>query len=275
MTQENYQQRERPDAPWALRTHLLPLTLAAVALLGLAPVLERVEAGGMEATFSPSASFDYKEVRVAGGGAITGVVRLDGAPAGAPLPVSKDQATCGNELRDPSASVSADGGLQWAFVYLEGVKEGKPGAKAPVRIVNKGCLYVPFVQGGLTGAPMVVENDDSILHNVHTYEGRRTLWNLGLPIQGMKIPKRLPARPGVIQFKCDLHEWMNGFIHVMEHPYFATTDAAGKFQIADVPPGTYTLVVQHPRWGERRLEAEVSGGQQTELDVRLSGESSR
>jgi len=74
----------------------------------------------------------------------------------------------------------------------------------------------------------------------------------------------------VIQFKCDVHEWMKGWIHVKEHPYFATTDASGTFRIDDVPPGTYTLVTWHERWGTKRQPIVIGTGQELALEVALS-----
>jgi plastocyanin len=221
-------------------------------------------------TWSPrSGSSDYQVVPVSNGGAVGGTIRVDNPGDVDPLPVSKDHATCGKEIADPSASVFSDGNLQWAFVYLEGVTAGKPLPTTAIQINNQGCLYVPYVQGGTVGAKIEVVNSDDILHNVHSYVGRRTLWNLGLPIRGMKVPKRLPSRPGLLQFKCDLHEWMRGWIHVMEHPYFAVTDAAGAFRIDDVPAGSYTLVVWHERWGEERRAIEVDAEGETTEDIVL------
>jgi hypothetical protein len=38
---------------------------------------------------------------------------------------------------------------------------------------------------------------------------------------------------------------MNGYLAGFDHPYFAVTDAEGKFEISGVPPGTYNLVAWH------------------------------
>jgi len=46
-------------------------------------------------------------------------------------------------------------------------------------------------------------------------------------------------------FQCDIHSHMNGYRVGFPHPYFAVTDAEGKFEITGVPPGEYTLVAWH------------------------------
>ncbi len=50
--------------------------------------------------------------------------------------------------------------------------------------------------------------------------------------------------------KCDAgHTWMSAYIWVSKHPYYAVTDKSGKFEIADVPPGTYKLKAWHEALG--------------------------
>jgi hypothetical protein len=38
---------------------------------------------------------------------------------------------------------------------------------------------------------------------------------------------------------------MAAFVCVVDHPFFAVTDAAGKFEIKNLPPGTYTIGLWH------------------------------
>ena len=39
---------------------------------------------------------------------------------------------------------------------------------------------------------------------------------------------------------------MNAFILVFSHPFFALTDAEGRYRIDNVPPGTYSVIA----WNE-------------------------
>ena len=41
------------------------------------------------------------------------------------------------------------------------------------------------------------------------------------------------------------HSHMSAFILVFGHPYFATTDADGRYRIDDIPTGTYTGLAWH------------------------------
>ena len=90
-----------------------------------------------------------------------------------------------------------------------------------------------------------------MLHNTHGYYGKRTAFNLALPNQGQRIPTEL-TRPGTVRVDCDAHGWMEGWIYVVDNPYYAITGADGKFTITDVPPGNYKLVAVQPFTGPVR-----------------------
>jgi hypothetical protein len=101
------------------------------------------------------------------------------------------------------------------------------------------------VQAVTLGTPLTLMNNDAILHNVHANETGMTVFNVAMPIKGQKLP--IPMRkPGLMKLQCDAgHTWMNGWIYVFEHPYFAVTDDKGAFTIKDVPPGEYTVELWH------------------------------
>jgi hypothetical protein len=62
----------------------------------------------------------------------------------------------------------------------------------------------------------------------------------------------------VIPFKCDVHGWMNAYVGVLEHPYFAVSKADGTFSIPNLPPGTYTLAAWHERLGTQTQSVTVA-----------------
>jgi hypothetical protein len=61
------------------------------------------------------------------------------------------------------------------------------------------------------------------------------------------------------------HTAMRGHLFVDEHPYYALTDAAGRFTLPQVPAGDYDLVCWRPSWGIERQERDP----ETLLRVRL------
>jgi hypothetical protein len=104
---------------------------------------------------------------------------------------------------------------------------------------------VPF------GETLTIMNSDPILHNVHTYDesaGSKSVFNIAQPIRGQKTPIKstLFKKPGLYSVTCDAgHPWMSAYIMVMDHPYYALTDANGNFIINNVPPGRYKLRLWH------------------------------
>jgi hypothetical protein len=70
--------------------------------------------------------------------------------------------------------------------------------------------------------------------------------------------------------QCGFHAYMESWGLAMENPYYATTDKDGHFEISDIPPGTYKMVVWHPYIGGAREQLiTISPKGQTAVDVNI------
>jgi hypothetical protein len=216
---------------------------------------------------APAQSYEVKAVT--GGGSIEGVVVYKGTVQTKKIIPTKDLEVCGQPREDPLIRVGESQAVESAVVYLVQVAAGKdwPAPSAPPKLDNVKCRFEPEVQVIPPGSLDVV-NSDPVLHNTHGYYGKRTTFNLALPNQGQRIPVEL-KRAGEVRVDCDAHGWMEGWIYVAENPYFAITGADGKFSIADVPPGNYTLVAVHPFTGPVEQPVAVTESQTTDLTVEL------
>ena len=172
-------------------------------------------------------------------------------------------------------AVGSDGkGLANVFVY---VKDGLGNyvydtPTTPATIDQKDCRYHPHVFGMRVGQPLEIINSDPTLHNIHALPKVNMEFNNGQPIQGMKMTHTFTAKEVMIPFKCDVHGWMNAYVGVLDHPYFAVTDASGNFEIKLAPAGKCRLMVWQEAVGYRNgekgkggEEITVKGGGTTEL----------
>ncbi|HXU01420.1 MAG TPA: carboxypeptidase regulatory-like domain-containing protein [Polyangia bacterium] len=214
------------------------------------------------------------------GGTIEGTVRLAGpAPVIAPRPIAKDASVCGREAPVESVRVGKAGALANVVVSVTDARAAKaPPPVAGAAVDQRGCRYVPHVQALTVGTPLAVMNNDAILHNVHGNLARRdgpalTVFNVALPIKGQKLPVTM-SKPGLIRLQCDAgHTWMNAWIYVFEHPYFAVTDESGTFVINDVPAGEHVVELWHePTDGQgagtkTTAKVKVIDGKRTRLDL--------
>ncbi len=211
----------------------------------------------------------YEAGTVTGGGTISGKITYNGTVPTRKIIPTKDVEVCGGIREDPLIDVDADHAVANAVVFLKEVAKGKawpaPGKKP--ELDNVKCRFVPDVQV-IPAGPLVVVNDDPVLHNTHGYYGKRTAFNMALPNKGQRIETDL-TRPGEVRVDCDAHGWMLGWIYVVDNPYYAITGADGKFTIADVPPGNYTLVTWQPYTGEMEQPVTVAAGKPVELAIEL------
>ena len=211
----------------------------------------------------------YDEGQVTDGGTIEGKVTYLGTVPMKKIIPNKDVEVCGGPRDEPLIRVGSDHGVEDAVVYLAEVAKGKawPAASKPPELDNRKCRFVPEVQV-IRAGPLDVVNSDPVLHNTHGYYGKRTAFNMALPNEGQRIPADLP-RPGTVRVDCDAHGWMEGWIYVVDNPYYAITGPDGTFKITDVPPGTYTLVTIQSYTGPMEQSVTVTAGKPTNLSIEL------
>jgi hypothetical protein len=156
-----------------------------------------------------------------------------------------------------------EGRLANVFVYLSSGLEDKVFVipEEAVSIDNRRCVYVPHVSGVQVYQPLQLINSDPTLHNVQVIARNSRSLNIGFPIQGMKRVIQIPEEEVMVKLKCDLHPWMEGYLGVVDHPYFTVTGTDGSFQLKGVPPGRYTLTAWHEKFGliEERVTLDPQG----------------
>ncbi|MFQ5674355.1 MAG: carboxypeptidase regulatory-like domain-containing protein [bacterium] len=220
----------------------------------------------------------YRSVELVHKGHIRGQVTYTGPAIELPsISITKDENVCGSEPRPLKAiDVGNNGALRNAVVYISDIKSGKPFApvSGPAVLDQKGCAYHPHVQVVPERATLKILNEDNTWHNVHAYlfpyDTQFVLYPNSLPARGKtlfnkamikvvkQIVRNLPES-GIIKFVCDAgHSWMTAYVVVAEHPYFVKVDEQGRFELKDVPVGTYKIAVWHEYFGTQIQEIKVS-----------------
>jgi hypothetical protein len=72
--------------------------------------------------------------------------------------------------------------------------------------------------------------------------------------------------------RCDAHPFMQARVSVFEHPYFSVTDPIGRFELTQVPPGTYTLRAWHEKLGTKEKKITVPPGRAVTVDFVFGSE---
>ena len=202
-------------------------------------------------------------------GSITGAIALNGQPpASQAIDMSADTAC---QSRNPNAVaetvVAKDGKLQNVFIYIKdgsvtggnrisGYTFTAPGEA--VVLDQVGCQYLPHVLGIQVNQKFQVKNSDPTAHNINVQPKQgNPAWNVSQSPSTPPIEKTFARAETIIPVKCNQHPWMKAYVNVLKHPFFAISGPDGAFTIKDVPPGKYTVVAWHEKFGEKTMEVTV------------------
>jgi len=196
-------------------------------------------------------------------GTITGTAVYDGkVPSLKPLSVSAEPICAKKHPTVPNEALVLGAGNGMANVVVKvvsGLPAGKtwPAPTTPVTMDQVGCQYLPHVMGIMVGQPFKVLNNDGILHNVHALPKVNRPFNMAMPPTRKEASETFAKEEGMFVIKCDVHPWMQSYMGVFSHPFFAVTGADGKFTIANLPAGTYELEAWHEKLGTQKASVTV------------------
>jgi plastocyanin len=243
------------------------LAFAAFALLTTGCSSKKSSEQGPGAA-SPTATVDS-----ATAGSISGTVRLDGKPPVLrPINMSAEpfcEKAHPTPVVSPEVVLGPGGTLANVVVYLKGDDLSKkyrfPLPAQPVLLDQRGCMYEPHVVALRTGQQLEVRTEDQTTHNVHALPSNNPEWNESQPPGAAPIEKSFPNPELAIPVRCNVHPWMKAYIFIFSTPYYAVTAKDGKFEIANLPPGTYTVEAWQERYGTRDQTVTLGPKQSTNI----------
>ena len=186
------------------------------------------------------------------------------------LAVTIDQHVCGKDKDPDHLVLSPQKGIRSAVVWIDapaGTKGDMPPAR--VQVDQQQCVFAPRVVLVPVGGTVEFLNSDRLLHNIHTLSRDNARYNRTQP-KGRTIPLSF-SKPEIVEVTCDLHPWMRAWVVVMEHPFYAVTNADGEFVLLNVPPGTHKLYVWQEALGTTSRDVTVGAADVTGLTLPMRG----
>lgn len=212
---------------------------------------------------------------VADAATVAGLVKFEGTPPKMPpLQMSADT-TCASQHATPQPDeeviVGPGGELANVIVYVKNAP-ATPTPKQAAVLDQKGCKYIPHVSAVQAGQPIQIRNSDNTLHNVHAMPAVNSPFNEGQPVQGMVSTKKFDkVEPTPFRIKCDVHGWMKSYMAVLPSSYHSVSQGNGSFSIANLPPGNYTLVAWHEKYGTQEQQVTVAAKEQKQVNFTFKG----
>ena len=199
-----------------------------------------------------------------GDGVLKGTVTLSGKPPEmADLNRGADPFCAKDRMKDEEVVVGKDGELANVIVRVLGAPAMAP-PEGDVELNQDQCMYRPRVVALVAGQTLKIKNSDKTLHNIHTYKGTSTIFNVAQVPNTPPIEKKLTEAGMLMKVKCDVHQWMVGYAWVQNNPLFAVTGKDGTFEVKGLPNGTWDVEAWHERFGTQHGKITVAGAKPVE-----------
>ena len=238
-----------------------------------------------------------------GWGTLAGTFSLNGQPPTlAQLNVDKDQGTCAPGGRVPpneEVVLGSNNGIKNVLLFISSkLPQDDPNwehedyhAQKTGEVIfdQKACIFLSHVAAMRSTQTLKVLNSDNVGHNtkLDSIRGAKAD-NFIVPGNSSSTYAPGAASPNPFPVSCNIHPWMTAYLMVCDHPYFAVTDANGRFEIPNVPAGVeLEFRVWHERagylkdvtvngeaktWSRGKFTQTLSEDQRLELSIQVPGE---
>ncbi len=151
-------------------------------------------------------------------------------------------------------------------VMVRGTRPTATGATAEMAQRNK--AFAPNLVVIQTGTSVTFPNFDTVRHHVYSFSKPKT-FEIKLYAGTPSVPVMFD-KAGTAVLGCNIHDRMVGYIHIVDTPYFAVSDANGRVTL-DLPPGEHTVKVWTPMMGESAPDVEQTFKAGANVTVRVKG----
>ncbi len=129
--------------------------------------------------------------------------------------------------------------------------------------------FIPHVLPVLAGTTVDFLNSDDVLHNVFSPDKCAEKFNLGSWPKGQTKSYTFKDAGCTVTLLCNVHPEMEGYVVVLDNPYFAVSSKDGSYAIKDVPAGKYTLKIWHERLKGQDVVIDVPEKQNVTADFEI------
>ncbi len=136
-------------------------------------------------------------------------------------------------------------------------------------IAQKNKKFVPYIEVVQKGNNISFHNNDDITHHIYSVSGKN---RFDFKIQGRQV-KNSPNlnNIGEVAMGCNIHDWMSGYVLVVDTPFFNKTNTQGTAIFNSIPDGKYQLTIWHPQLDAPHNKVSqtitITGNQQLQLKL--------
>jgi plastocyanin len=115
----------------------------------------------------------------------------------------------------------------------------------PVRISQLNKAFKPYLSVIQRNQPVEFINQDDITHHIYS-ASREQRFSFKMR-SGSTHSKVQFNTAGQISMGCNIHDWMSGYLLILDTPYFSKTDVNGKVSITLPETGQAKINLWHPQ----------------------------
>jgi len=117
-----------------------------------------------------------------------------------------------------------------------------------IEIAQLNKSFAPYISVIQAGNQVSFHNQDDITHHIYSPLGANK-FEFKIKAGNQKIKKNF-THTGEVVMGCNIHDWMSGYLLILDTPYFAKTDDNGAAKIPIDQSGAFSITLWHPQMNE-------------------------
>ncbi len=116
-----------------------------------------------------------------------------------------------------------------------------------LEIMQRNFKFKPRMATVQKGTKVAFPNRDKSHHHIYSFSEAKSF---EIPLYIGQSPVLMMDKEGIVPLGCNIHDWMLGYIVVVDTPYHNVSNNEGTLEIKDVPAGSYIVKFWHPGLNE-------------------------